>query len=315
MISPTLAKYIDDCMWSDLLNWRDMWFWWLSLSTKSVVVGLLGEAPELLWDISSILKGWNFRRKFRFSLPEGQAASWVKTLAFIGWILIVVGVAGEWESEIRVGDADAILQDFISANLTEAQTETNRAIEFASVNELEAAKLRKDAEGLKADNLKLEAQIAPRRLDLEQERQITEHCKGFKSLFEGKRIKLVSYTLDTEAFVFAEQIVGALRASGMTVDDDAMTVTPMGNFTMEIAIFGTDSELAKKIAVAIGSSGKPIAVGFDEHDPTGATMSLELGNIALPHEVTVLVGLKMPDPNTVSELKRIISPTPKPTKP
>ncbi|MGA3076506.1 MAG: hypothetical protein ABSG56_22795 [Bryobacteraceae bacterium] len=75
-------------------------------------------------------------------------------------------------------------------------------------------------EGLKGDNLKLEAQIAPRRLTREQEVKIADNCTRIKDKFTGKRVRVVSYALDTEGFVFSEQIVSALRWSGMAVDDD-----------------------------------------------------------------------------------------------
>ena len=55
-----------------------------------------------------------------------------------------------------------------------------------------------------------------------------------------------------------------------------------------IQVFGSDSELAKKIAEAIGSSGKPIAVSFAATDPTAGAMRVETLNSRLPHEATVL---------------------------
>jgi hypothetical protein len=111
MILPT----INDLMWRDLLSWRDTCFGYLSLSTKAVVAGVAAEAPELLWEIIAIITRWKFRRRFHFSLPEDHAPSWVKVVAFVGWILIVGGVAGEWYSEIKLGDADASIESFITA--------------------------------------------------------------------------------------------------------------------------------------------------------------------------------------------------------
>ena len=83
----------------------------------------------------------------------------------------------------------------------------------------------------------------------------------------------------------------------------------MGTLVFGIHVFGSDSELAKKIAAAIGSSGKPIAVGFSSTDPTAFAMRIETSNSLLEHEATVLVGLKPFDPNTVNELKRIMTAT------
>ena len=223
----------------------------------------------------------------------------IRTLEFWGLIfgvIVVIGVGGESVVGIRIWRNSRKLQAILH---TEEQQREQR---IAELNK-EAAQLRKDADIL-------EAQIAPRRLDLAQQSKIATNCRGFKNLFVGKRIKVVSYTLDTEGFVLAEQVVKALRDSGMVVDDDAMSIMPtMGTLVFGINVFGPDAELAKKIAEAIGSSGKPVAVGFVTNDPTADTMRFETANSRLPHEATVLVGLKMPDPNTISELNRVMPAT------
>ena len=196
-------------------------------------------------------------------------------------IIVVIGVGGESFFGIRHWWNSRKLQAI------QESEEQERTEIIARLNR-EAAKLRKEAD-------ELELQITPRRLDLDQQSKITANCKGFKNLFAGKRIKVVSYTLDTESFVFAEQIVKALRDSGMVVDDEAMSITPtMGTLVFGVNAFGTDLELAKKIAEAIGSSGKTVAVSFTESDPTVGTMRFETANSRLPHEATLLVGLKPP---------------------
>lgn len=159
------------------------------------------------------------------------------------------------------------------------------------------------AEDEKMERLKLEAQIAPRRLTREQKVRITENCGRFRDTFTGKRVKVVSYSLDMEGFVFSEQIVSSLRASGMVVDDDSMSVvTPVGTFVMGINVFGSDSKLAKEIADAIGSSGSPIAVSFVATNPIAGAITIEYG--APPSQAIVLVGLKPPEKNTIDEIKR-----------
>ena len=237
-------------------------------------------------------------------MDDPTLLSWIERGQNIAALLVAIGVGAEFLLGFMAGPARHRLDQAKDAEMIRL---TNQSAGF----EKEAAQLRKDADAL-------EAQIAPRRLDLEQQAKIAENCRVFKALFVGKRIKVVSYSLDTESFVLAEQIVGALRTSGITVDDDAMSITPMmGQLVFGINVFGSDSELAKKIAEAIGSSGKPVAVGYVTTDPTQGTMRVETPNSRLPHEATihVSVGLKMPDPNTVTELKRIMSPTAKPAKP
>lgn len=156
------------------------------------------------------------------------------------------------------------------------------------------------ADAEKIERLKLEAQIAPRRMTKKQKVRIAENCAGFKDVFSGKRVKVVSYSLDLEGFVLAEQIVSSLRVAGMVVDDDSMSITPRSTYVFGINVFGSDAELAKDIANAIGSSGGPIAVSFVENDPTAGAKEIEYG--APAPQATILVGLKPPDKGTIEEL-------------
>ena len=251
------------------------WEWLGYISTAIVFLGCVGE----------------FVAEFT-SLPKTDESR--HRLARLSLIVLIFGIAGELLGTVRTSQ----LSGQIIANIEER----------SSVNAKEAAQLRKDADAL-------EAQIAPRRLALDQQVKIAGNCARFKNLFAGKRIKVVSYSLDTEAFVLAEQIVGALRACGMSVDDDAMSITPMmSTLVFGISVFGSDSELAKGIANAIGSSGKPVAVSFVGTDPIAGAMRVETPNSLLPHEATILVGLKPYDQDTVNEIKRIMQPT-TPVKP
>src|ERR1700687_4785067 len=195
-------------------------------------------------------------------------------------VIVVVGVGGESFFGIRH------LWNTRKFQAIKEAENRQREETIARLNQ-EAAQLRKDAEGLKADNLKLAAQIAPRRLTLGQQVKTAENCARFKHLFKGKSIKLVSYSLDTEAFVLAEQVVAALRMKPceMTVDDEAMSITPvMSTLVFGIQVFGSDSELAKRIAEAIGSSGRPIAVSFVESDPTAGAVRFETRKSLLAHD-------------------------------
>jgi hypothetical protein len=292
-----------------LKNLRDVYFIWLLGCTLLVAVGLAMEAGEIWHDTGEAIWEKSRERKHWLSLPidreeyPPRVSRSKKLFASLGWALIIVGVFGEGLCEGFVYEYDLALSNLSDSSITE--------------NKKETAELRKQAAELTAGNLKLEAQIAPRRLTIDQQRSIAGHCSTFKNLFAGKRIKLVSYSLDTEGFVLAEQLVTALRMKPceMFIDDDAMTVTPGEKVVFGINVFGTDSELAKKIAEAIGSSGKPIAVGFTATDPTaGSIVSLSTANSRLPHDAIVLVGLKPPDADTIKELNRITAPT-KPANP
>jgi hypothetical protein len=215
--------------------------------------------------------------------------------------LIVFGIFGELGIGLKIASINSSLRAK-SADLR------SKNADLRSKSDRLVALLNKKTEGLKAENLTLEAQIAPRRLTPAQQRAVTENCSKFKSLFAGKRVKLVSYWLDTESLILDFQIANSLRMKPceMFVDDEAMSILPgLGTFSWGISTFGSDSELAKKIADAISRNGGPITAGFSTTDLTAGTTRLETANSRLPHEATVLVGPKMLDPETVKELNRI----------
>ena len=309
---------IDNLMRADLKYWSDLWFHVLKVSTIFVAVGVGFEGPEVLHEAIPLFRhGWRVaanwwhlkRKKTDFCgwnevCPElniielrkdDNKPKLIVVLGFIGWIFVVGGVAGEGIAETILGDADTNLQAFNNGLLADARKETAIAILQASINTMESAKLQ-------SENLKLEAEIAPRLLTQEQRVKIADNCARFKALSKGKRIKVVSYTLDSEGLVFAEQIVNVLRGSGLFVDDDAMTVTPVQTVVFGMNVFGSDSELAKALATAIGSSGKPIAVGFVKTDPTAGAVRFEYSHP--PDQATILVGLKPFDADTENELRK-----------
>jgi len=169
--------------------------------------------------------------------------------------------------------------------------------ERASQNELKAGEL-------EAEDLKLKALINPRRLIIAQQRAITQNCSKFAKLIPQKRVKLVSYWLDVEAFVLAEEIVTALRAKpcGMFLDDDAMTIGGGRNLASGIHVFGAEPELGKKIANAINRNGGAIGAAFNPNDPTAGAMIFD-GNQSA-HAVTILIGVKS-DRETDKEILNI----------
>lgn len=76
MLPSELIKFVDARMYKDLLDWRDLCFSWLLLSTKIVVIGLVLEGPELVKEIISIVRHWRFVHMFHFSLPEDHIPEW-----------------------------------------------------------------------------------------------------------------------------------------------------------------------------------------------------------------------------------------------
>src|ERR1700685_3743693 len=99
ILRPDTLKGIDDLIRAEFIAFRETCFNWLLAATALVVAGLVLEGPELWHEISAITRHWRFRRRFHFSLPEEHTPNWAKLLAFFGWLLIVVGVAGEYVAD------------------------------------------------------------------------------------------------------------------------------------------------------------------------------------------------------------------------
>lgn len=223
----------------------------------------------------------------------------------LGWILIVVGVAGEGIFEVYVSRADSILNAFDNILLTEARKEASDAVLGAATAniqiaeakrrsgelEKEAAQLRKDAEGLKAENLRLEAIVQPRTISLEDQRKIVDACSEFKN--HGAIVK--SYGLDTEGFATGSQIIAVLQAMNVTVADNRASTVDTGPMEVGIHVRTTDaSELpfAICLAGALSRIGKLTTFLNDPYPPFRGMMSGGgFPSISGPH-ITVMVGTK-----------------------
>ena len=126
----SLIETLDDMVKADLLSWRDMWFHCLLWSTAAVALGLVFEGPELWLEIKHI-----------GSTSHTIPPKW-KILAFVGWLLIVLGVAGEGIFEAMVSRADGQVQTFNDTLLTAAQREAGAA-KHSAESAAEAARLAK----------------------------------------------------------------------------------------------------------------------------------------------------------------------------
>lgn len=151
---PNTLKGVDGLIHTGFEAYRATCFNWLLAATALVIVGLVLEGPELWLEITAIVQHWRFTRNFHFSFPEEHAPDWVKLIAFVGWLFIVVGVAGEYVADSFVSKADGYVQTFDEILLNEAQRNTSFARERASAAYERAAQTEKEAaDDLKATNI------------------------------------------------------------------------------------------------------------------------------------------------------------------
>jgi hypothetical protein len=203
MLPPELASKVDDLMKADLLYWRSLWFGWLLRATEIVIVGLVFEGPELAYEMLSIARNRIQLLRYRIILREDRL-EFAKAVAFLGWILIVVGVAGEVVTEIVISDADANLQTFNDILIRDANKEAGTAKASAEVAFAASTSARNKADEIakEADELMARMEGASRQLgQLKQDivaqgprwRRIAEAApKLTKQLlaFTGQRVEL-----------------------------------------------------------------------------------------------------------------------------
>jgi hypothetical protein len=190
-------------------------------------MGVILEGPELCYEISHLV-----RRKLCLPTFEEkhQAPDWVAIVALLGWILVVVGVAGEVVLDSVVSHADANLQSFNDHVLAEAQKESSDALvraasayqravlaetnlaeakRNAALAEQQAAEAKSKAESERIARLQLEKDLEPRRLTTAQKEKLT-------NLLRDKPDPIgIMFAMDgTEAIDFANDIGDALNKAG-----------------------------------------------------------------------------------------------------
>lgn len=171
---------------------------WLALWTLAVVIGLLVE--------------------YGFDLPNNIRHKEWHIIA--GAILITLGVAGELYVEARASIVETNLRglsDSITGELNRQTADAERQVEVArkdaataneraaNANE-RASKNELTVQQLKADNLKLEERLAPRRVSSEQAKKL---CSGIHVTGRPK-LNILSIFGTNEADDFAEDIGRAL---------------------------------------------------------------------------------------------------------
>jgi hypothetical protein len=147
--------------------------------------------------------------------------------------------------------------------------------------------LEKEAAELTAQNLRLEAAIAPRRLSEKQEKSLAA-----LNQFSGRLVEIKSYSSDTEGLILATQIVEALKKAHLDVADDRLTMQPAGSIFLGVSVEGTDKELVGKLKTVLSVDGNLMS-GKVISSPERPLIGVEFGKVqrGIP-AATILVGAK-----------------------
>lgn len=259
----------------------DCWGWLILASTAVVVLGLVIEYWE---PVHEFIEEW--RR-------PAAAFPWRRFWGLAGGILVTVGVAGELgftykasrvETNLRANNhqIEILLNQGVSGALQKAAEATGRA----AANDLAAQRL-------KAENLQLEAIIAPRSLTLDQQKQIADALGKFRN--HGVLVK--SYGTDGEGAALAGQIIAPLQAAGIIVADSRGSEIVAGQFDSGVHVRAPIAELAfaEAIADALSTIGKLKVFPVNDPEPkVGAAMGGGGQSFTNPNAVfvTVRVGIK-----------------------
>jgi hypothetical protein len=275
---PDTLKGVDGLIRAGFEAYRATCFNWLLVATGLVVAGLIFEGPELWHETTSIVRRWRFIHRFRFSLPEEHTSDWAKLLAFIGWLLIVIGVGGEYVADSFVSKADAYVQTFDEILLTEAQRGTVLARERASAAYERASENEKET----ADTLK---QVEQERADAARSLEVT---KGYESQIAQANERAAEAKRDLAEYVAKN---APRRLSGKQTEKLANRLRLLAkrgqvNIAIMYAAFdGEAADFAGDFETAFKAAGwKPVRIGWDQTGKRGLDISM-LADPSAPNEI------------------------------
>jgi hypothetical protein len=198
---------IDELTRTDLQNLRDGYFACLLIFTGIVIVGIALEGPEVLHDTFNLLRN---------SSRKKEPSAWEKWLASVGWLLIVLGLAGEFVAEELVSKADGLIKTFDDIVLTDTQHETSKAIEHA-------AEANRKAELERLARLQLQKELQVRRLTTRQKQTLAGALGNHpQPIFIGFCM------LDPDCIDFANDIGDSFKQAHWTPTFGARTASPYG---------------------------------------------------------------------------------------
>jgi len=121
-----IARAVQLAKRAELQRYRDGYFFWLSVSTFGVAVGLLLEGLEVLHEAYGAWRWKAIELRYWLSPPillrKYSTPDWMKKWAAVGWLLIALGVVGEFAFEALVHKYDSQLQTLNDSIIFEAVT-------------------------------------------------------------------------------------------------------------------------------------------------------------------------------------------------
>lgn len=253
-VSPELISKLDSRVRFDLQTIDDRFFFWVAASAIIVALGCLMEGPEI------------FHELWPKTYPY-FAGRWVKKVALIGWLLVVLGVAAEGVFEIYDHDASGMLQTFDEVLLVEAQHNAGDAQLSASVasDAARTAREQSDAATTASANARTLATGAAKEAG-ELTQEITD-AKKQSADASSKAADAVSRLADAESRLAdatqrelaAEVELSRLKTPRSLTDADALVaaIKPFAGIEFTLQTFGDQEsfDLTREISKALHDAG------------------------------------------------------------
>jgi hypothetical protein len=183
----------------------------------------------------------------------------------------------------------ALTQQVTGLQIAEANDRASAANAIAGTANERAAEANRKAEEEHLARVKLEAEIAPRRLTPQQEVVIATSLRGLSQRQRGF-VRVSSYALDAEGGVLAGQITEALLAGGINVLDGIAGDMPLGGIELGIRVYGKDANAVGEISRVLRNAGGLDPISNDEPSSPNAMSNSPFNDPRI--SVTVLVGVK-----------------------
>jgi hypothetical protein len=230
-------------------------------------------------------------------MPVDQAtlewANWWYDLSGKG--LIFSGILAAFAACVTVGFAfiqwrsDLVRERHSDWRTGELEKETTVAKTELSRSQERIAELDKSAEELKAANLALEKQIAPRRLTLDQMNALV----GALLPLKGRRVRLESYALDVESALLGKQLLLCLKKAELVIDERGMmSVQTFGRVSLGVHVHG-EKQLVDALAKVLSeTAGLKVTPNSDPSKKGGPGVVMEAGGEKTPSDATIFIGVK-----------------------
>jgi hypothetical protein len=249
---PDILRGVDDLIRSGFEEFRELWFTRLLVSTALVVAGLLFEAPEIWHESVEAIRALCHSCK-----PKRDIPAWMKLVGTLGWVLIVVGVTGEFVADSFVSKADGFVQKFDEILLADAQRKTGLASERAAMAFERAAKTEREASQENERAARTEQQAAEENARaakaLESAEIARKGAEGFQLQIAQANERAAEAQMETARL---EQQMADRTLTVLQQNELVSRLAPFAGTVVDVLVWGDSAEIQGISGLVLGSMTK-----------------------------------------------------------